>query len=266
MKKIIEDSPKKHISTVQSVDKALLLLRMISESKIGLSINDLIDKTGFNRTTIWRSLNSLAEQSLIERNPQTKLYTVGTFFYLLSNKNNYHQFLIRRTHHLMKALCKEIHESVHLSLPLTTTTITIEQLVPEDQVKLIDYIHVELPLHSTSSGKIVLSTLEKGDLEAILSGHLTSYSPSTITEPDKLRAEIARIKEDGYATVFGELETAENGLSLPILDANEQLIAVLSVSGPEFRFTETKMQEALPIAKKYRDLMATAILRDTDME
>lgn len=266
MKKIMEDSPKKNISTVQSVDKALLLLRMISESKIGLSINDLIAKTGFNRTTIWRSLNSLAEQSLIERNAQTKLYTVGTFFYLLSNKNNYHQFLIRRTHHLMKELCAEVHESVHLSLPLTTTTLTIEQLVPKDQVKLIDYIHVELPLHSTSSGKIVLSLLEKDDLEAILAGHLTSYSPSTITDPAKLRAEIALIQKNGYATVFGELETAENGLSLPIMDQNQQLIALLSVSGPGFRFTKDKMNEALPIIRKYRDLMTTSILRETSME
>jgi DNA-binding IclR family transcriptional regulator len=93
-------------------------------------------------------------------------------------------------------------------------------------------------LHCTSSGKVLLSGLDAGRVEAYLAAApLTRRTRSTIVEPDALRRELARVREAGYATNREEEHDGLVGFAAPIRDAAGRVLAACGLGVPTFRAT-----------------------------
>src|SRR5204862_2311399 len=62
---------------VQSVERAVALLKSTAASPHPASVWELARTCGVNRSTAWRLLGTLEAQGLVERDPVTQRYTVG---------------------------------------------------------------------------------------------------------------------------------------------------------------------------------------------
>lgn len=237
---------KNDASIVQSVDRALTLLVLISESSTPMLIGEIVEKAKMNRTTAWRLLLTLEYRGFIERDPITKGYQLGYTVSQLSNGVDKYAPLIRRARTSMERLRDLTQETVLLSVPKHSNTLTIDQIDPQQSVRLVDYVDAILPLHCTSNGKIYLSYLPNSELEILLQHPLERCTPKSIADPDKLRAEIELTHRRGFGIALGELDESENGISAAITDKKNNLIAFVSVCGPNFRFTEEKVLSIAP--------------------
>jgi DNA-binding IclR family transcriptional regulator len=74
--------------------------------------------------------------------------------------------------------------------------------------------------------------------EIIRSTTFTPFTANTIIEPDSLRVELKKIRQQGYAYSCGEWILEAAGVAAPILDNRGELQACLTISGPAQRFTE----------------------------
>lgn len=61
---------------------------------------------------------------------------------------------------------------------------------------------------------------------------------NTITDPERLRRELVRAKNCGYALDNGEIEEGLICVAAPIYDMNRRAVAAVSVSGPDYRMKE----------------------------
>ena len=95
-----------------------------------------------------------------------------------------------------------------------------------------------VPLHATSTGKALLAFLPAAQVQQVLSGPLTSFTATTITDPQALAAELAATRARGYGVCAGELESSLYGVSAPVLDRTGRPLAVLSIWGPRDRVHE----------------------------
>ncbi|HZG71898.1 MAG TPA: IclR family transcriptional regulator, partial [Chondromyces sp.] len=154
---------------------------------------------------------------------------------------NHYDSLIRRARRSMEKLREETQETVLLSVPKHFGTLTVDQIDPEQSVRLVDYVNAYLPLHCTSNGKLLLSLLPQEELDIVLAEPLEKVTPFTITDRNQLLEEIEMVRRQGIATAVGELDENENGISAPIFDQRKNLVAFISVCGPSFRFTKEKM-------------------------
>ena len=68
-----------------------------------------------------------------------------------------------------------------------------------------------------------------------------------MTSRAKLRADLAEVREAGYAVVVDELEVGLTAAAAPIRTAHGDIIASMSISGPTFRLTEEKLEETIPM-------------------
>jgi DNA-binding IclR family transcriptional regulator len=234
---------KQENSSVQAVGRALSLLQIVAESNNPISIVDITVKSNMNRTTVWRLLGTLDTFGFVERDPITKGYQLGYAANRLATQAAKYDSLIRRARHSMEKLREETQETVLLSVPKHSGTLTVDQIDPAHSVRLVDYVHAYLPLHCTSNGKLLLSMLPPKELEILLEQPLEKTTPFTITNRDQLLKEIELIRKRGIATSLGELDENENGISAPIFDQRNNLIAFISVCGPSFRFTKERMFE-----------------------
>lgn len=231
----------------QAVDRALLLLRLVGEEEGPATLKTLCARSGLNRTTAWRLLSCLERNHFLDRDPFTKCYDLGPSATRLCDlPQRRHAPLVRLAHPELERLMEETQESCLLSVPCAGGTITISQVDPPRSVRLKDYTNQVCPLWGTSTGKVMLAHLPTPQLDAFLAKPLAPFTGDTIVAPDALRAEIARVRIQGYATVEGELSEEENGISAPVLSCGEP-VALLSVGGPRSRFLGPDMARIAPL-------------------
>lgn len=231
---------------VQAVDRALLLLKLVGEAKGPVSLLTLCDRSGLNRTTVWRLLSCLVKNHFLVRDPFTKDYDLGTAVsYLCASPQRAHAPLIQIALTVMEDLMEQFQESVLLSVPCPGGTLTICQTDPERSVRLKNYVNQVTPLWGTSTGKVLLAHFDEKRLEAFLSQPLASFTKDTITDPGLLRREIANVARLGYAMVEGEWSAEESGISSVIFSCGEP-VAVLGLGGPRDRLTRQVMECIAP--------------------
>ena len=91
------------------------------------------------------------------------------------------------------------------------------------------------PLHASASGKVLLATYDEERLERFLLEPLVRFTPSTIATAEALRSELERVRELRYAFVIDEEEEGLSGVATGIHGLTDELIGVLTVSGPTQR-------------------------------
>ncbi|MED1204555.1 IclR family transcriptional regulator [Heyndrickxia acidicola] len=233
---------------MQAVDRALTLLKLVADNNAPILIGDLVNKSNMNRTTVWRLLATLEQHDFIERDPLTKGYCIGYAASRLGAGTDQYAPLVRRARPSMERLREETGESVLLSVPKHFGTLTIDQIDSPHSVRLIDYVNVLLPLHCTSNGKLLLSRLSNDELHTLFQQQpLEKMTQFTITDHEQLLKEVELVHKNGFGTSLGELDESENGISAPILDKQKNLIAFLSLCGPNFRFTKDRVLASAPL-------------------
>jgi DNA-binding IclR family transcriptional regulator len=87
----------------------------------------------------------------------------------------------------------------------------------------------------------------ENELESYLEEDLAPRTENTITDVGDLRAELARVREEGYATNWEESREGINAVAVPIQKPDGTVIAAVGVLGPTYRFTREKALKAPPM-------------------
>jgi IclR family acetate operon transcriptional repressor len=214
---------------VQSVARAAELLKALDAPA---TVFELADRCGLNRSTAWRILATLEDEGLVEREPATGRYVVGHALVALAAGAG-HEPLVRRAHPHLRALADACAETASLAVPRALQLVYVDQ-VEAPHVMAANWLGRPTPLHATSTGKAFLAWLSAEEAGAALPGRLARFTDTTITTRAALRAELAVVRERGYAVSRGELEPALWGVSAPVLDG-ARAVAVVSVWGTEGR-------------------------------
>jgi DNA-binding IclR family transcriptional regulator len=225
---------------VQSVQRAAALLEAIAGSAEPATAPELAERCGLNRSTAWRILGTLEEEGLVDRDPATGRYSIGFAIARLASAGDDSLRRLARPH--LAELSRRTGETVSLAVPRQLQLVYVDQ-VQAPHVMAADWLGRAVPLHATSTGKALLARLSPEELEAALSQPLARFTETTITDPERLRAELARVRRRGYATSRGELEPALWGTSAAVLDGRERAVAVVSVWGTERRVHDKGIEE-----------------------
>jgi DNA-binding IclR family transcriptional regulator len=230
---------------IQSVDRALTLLAEVAERREPSSGPDLARAAGVNRSTAWRLLATLEHHQLIDRDPRTGHYTIGHGVARLARHVD-DVGLIRRARPVLERLSRDSSESTALSIARRARLAVIDQVTVQNVVA-VQWIGREIPLHTSSAGKLLLAALPPAELDLYLSAPLEACTARTIVDADRLREELELVRERGIGTTFGEYEIGLNGFSAAVRDASGHPTAFISVTGPDYRLGADRLQELEPL-------------------
>jgi DNA-binding IclR family transcriptional regulator len=101
-------------------------------------------------------------------------------------------------------------------------------------IKLYSEIGKPFPLHSTGMGKILLAGMEPAEVRRILAGELEAYTPHTITKPEALRRELAKVRRCGYALDREEITRGIVCVAAPIRNGEGDTVAAISIAFPAY--------------------------------
>ena len=223
---------------VQSLDRAVELLHAVADTApAGETVAALAGRCGINRATAWRLLATLEHHGLVERDPAANRYRIGYTVERLAATAGA-DGLVRRAHPTVERLAAETGETANLAVYRHGELTYVDEVVPRT-VLSARWLGRPAPLHATSAGKALLARLP--DPAALLApGPLHRYTDTTITTRSALYAELADVRERGYAVSVGEMESSVFGVSAAVRDARDHPVAVLSVWGPRDRIPESR--------------------------
>lgn len=220
----------KHGSPV--VEKTAHLLGAVAEASNGISLNELVEKLGVARSTVYRILNSLAAHGLVARVNGGASYQLGPRFIELARRISPtadRVTLVEAARPIMQSAADRIHESLKLSAPEGDEMLTILAAASPAEYALSVRVGSRSPKHVGAAGKLALAYSDSADVTAYCSRGLVARTPYTITDPEALEEELRRIREDGFAEDNLESGLGIRALAAPIFDASSRLIAAVSV-------------------------------------
>ncbi|QUH02921.1 IclR family transcriptional regulator [Saccharopolyspora erythraea] len=136
---------------------------------------------------------------------------------------------------IMEDLRQRTEETIHLTVPEEGKVVLIERLETSKPVRISMALGHALPLHASANGKAVLANSGQEVLVRLLAGELPRYTDNTVTDPDRLQAELARVRERGYAVNRGEWRIDVGSVAAAVLEAPGKPVASLSVNIPMSR-------------------------------
>lgn len=145
---------------------------------------------------------------------------------------------------ILERLVQETNETCSLSVLDGTESVYVLRIPVHRILSIGVSVGSRLPAHSTSMGRVLLSGLAPHQLDEYFArAELRAFTAATVTDPEKLHRLIQGAQRAGWAWVNGEMEAHIAGLSVPVLDARNEVVAALNVS---FNRTRIWRDDVLP--------------------
>jgi DNA-binding IclR family transcriptional regulator len=225
-------------SDVQSVERAIAILKSFSLDRPERGVSELGRDLGLHKSTVSRLMRTLEHGGLLSRSPETERYRLGVDLIGLAAQVASYMDVREVALPFLRELAEVCQDTVNLSAFDAGQVVNLVQCAPHARrIKNVGWVGRRMAPHCTAAGKVLLAHLPPDELDRVLRGRLERFTPSTITDPDELRYELARVRERGYATVCEELEEGLNVVAAPVHDHTGQVVASISVAGPAYRVT-----------------------------
>jgi DNA-binding IclR family transcriptional regulator len=226
---------------VQSVDRALTILEVLA--RVGeAGVTEIAGELGVHKSTAFRLVATLELHRLVEQTEDRGKYRLGVGVLRLAGATSARLDVVQEARPVCRQLAAETGETVNIAVLSESSAFYLDQVAGSSALQSHNWVGQHIPLHATSNGKVLLSGLDQPALDAIL-GRLASYTPLTITKRSRLREELDRVREQGFAVAVDELEVGLTAVAAPIRNAHGDVVASMSVSGPTLRLTEERTGE-----------------------
>jgi len=225
-------------STLQSVERAIAILKSFSLERPERGVNELSRDLGLHKSTVSRLMRTLEQGGLLSRNPVTERYRLGVDLIGLAAQVISYVDVREVARPFLRQIAEACQETVNLSVLDHYKVVNLEQFVPPmRQIKNVGRVGRRMCTHCTAAGKVLLAYLSEKELAPILQSGLERFTSHTITDPEALRRELDTVRQQGYAVAQEELEEGLNVVAVPIRDYRGQPVASVSVAGPAYRVT-----------------------------
>ena len=226
---------------IQVLDRALAILNLLSAEGPDLSLGEISDKIELHKSTVHRLIMVLERHRLIERNSVNGRYRLGLKLFELGTRAVSQLDLRERARPVLERLVLETSETVHLCVLDDTEVVYLDKVEPARSVRMASSVGRRNPAYCTAVGKAILAYLPESQVEAIVRKHgLKAMTSNTITSFLDLKAELAAVRERGYAVDNEEIEEGVRCVGCVVRDFSGGPVAAISVSGPAFRISREK--------------------------
>jgi DNA-binding IclR family transcriptional regulator len=153
---------------------------------------------------------------------------------------------VRRARPILEHLSARADETTVLSVARGMDTVPVDQ-VTVPHVVSVQWIGRKIPAHAAGTGKLLLASLSRDELDAFLAEPLEALSERTITDANELRRQVEQVRRTGVAASIGEYEVGLNSVSSAARDRHGRPIAFVTVTGPNYRLPRERLRELAPL-------------------
>lgn len=229
---------------VQSVDRSLSILEVLSDYEDGLGITDISEKVGLHKSTVHRLLATLIYKGYVKQSCSSNKYMLTLKLFELGSKRVERMDLVTTARPYLKELVKKTNEVVHLVVYEDTEIIYIGKEESQNTIRTHSRIGNRRPLYCTAVGKSILSYMSDEEVENIWNrSHVEKLTEHTMTDFEEFKRCLNKVREKGYAVDEQENEIGVRCVGASIFNHLREVCGAISISGSIITFSEDKIEE-----------------------
>lgn len=228
-----------------AVDKAISVISAFGQdAQLGVGVSELARRAGLSKSTTFRLLGMLERNGVVER--------AGVAYRLGPTIRDLGDQVSTREHDLIRDVLTpflaDLYEATHFTVQLAalagTEVIYLNKLEGHRRLRTPSRIGGRMPAYCTAVGKMLLAH-HPDAFEATLQRPRHQWTEATITDEEKFRAELWRIRKNGVAIDRGEALDSLVCIAAPVTGKGGEVIAALSVSGDVQSFRPERFASVL---------------------
>lgn len=216
---------------VSSVDKAFQILRAFEARERSLSLTEIAEITGLDKSAAQRFTYTLAALGYLKKDKEARRYTISPKIMSLGMIYLRTDPLVARARHQLYELNKALDATVNLT-ELDGTDVIYVVRYPGRQAVTVDVVlGMRRPAYCTASGRAMLATLPDEDVLQILDrSSLIAYTEHTKTTVEAIMAEIGKVRAQGFALTEQETSIGDISIAAPVRRADGSSTAAVNIS------------------------------------
>jgi IclR family acetate operon transcriptional repressor len=242
-------------SAVARLTADVLLILMHAPTALGVS--ELARRAESSKSAVHRVLHSLVSRGFVEQTAG-RAYQLGPAAAALGAMSLVRSRLESTAAPILIKLRDATAETTLLTRPVAGGRMHVAQYESAQEIRYTVMLGVVRPWHAGASGKALLASLDPETQARILREEAQQHNLSDRRMAD-IRAELAEIREQGYAVSVGELNPLAAAIAATVVDVRGVVVAAVSVVGPVARFSPPDSQKLAPLVlQACRDISARA--------
>lgn len=228
------------MKTIQSIDKAILILEEVSKHNGKLNLTDISTALDMKITTLHGIISTLEYRNFLYKNPETGKYYLGIKLFELGKTYESDISLIDIVHPYIEKLANDFCETVHLAIPFKNKILYIDKVESTHPMRLTSMVGTTEKAYDSAIGLVILAHLSKPDLVKFLHGFNSEElkDKKTPNLDDIFKA----INQNGFYIKF-EAENDFYCIASPLLNSESIAVGAISIVIPNYRYNEHLSKE-----------------------
>ncbi len=221
-----------------TVGKALEILDSVASFGRPVKFADLLVSSPYPKTTLYRFLQTLTNQHMLEYDENDGSYSLGIRLLRLAHGAWKTASLAPIARPFVEALAAECGETVHLAQFDDGHVLFVDKLQPTARFETLAQVGKVAPPYCTGVGKAMLAFLAPKRLQlAVKQQAFFKYTAATHGSAKSLMTELKQVREEGVAYDREEHQEGVISIAAPILSTNGRVIGALSIATSTSRHT-----------------------------
>lgn len=229
-------------SPVSALDRGIRLLIALADTR-GATLAELARSTEIPVATAHRLLTTLQHRGMVVHDANQGKWRIGPQAYRIGSTFEEEANLLEVAPPVMRMLSKETGETANLAIEEGGQLLYLIQVESENPIRASIKNGTDAYFHTSGVGKAIMAHLDTASLKRLLDPlTLVSQTPNSITEKQRLMAELDMSRQRGWALDDEERSAGMRCIGAPVFDSLENVVAGVSISGPITRFPDDKLE------------------------
>ena len=243
-----------------SSEKTLEILDVFTFEENELTVPQIAEKLNQPQSSVYRNLRLLKQFGYV-REAKTGAYKLGYRFLEKAQIVKQDTNLAAMALPIMRKLTVETDETSILAAASEMNSVCLAVVGSRQPVKVTAQEGQVIVLYGRATSKPLLAFMPESTVDELFRrGIVKRHTEFTILDAEALKQDLQEVREKGYAVSDSEIDEGVAAYAVPVWDANQQLVASLTIAGPRERMLAKNSEELVAHLKKAQQELQHCLL------
>lgn len=248
---------------MQTVSRAIALLRCFEGGTVSLSLVQLTHLMGLNKVNVLRLAQTLVAEGVLSKHPDTGIYSISYGLLSLARRLLEPNDIIERARPILKAAQKATGETAMLSLRDGYEAVVVHEIASPRPLKYTLGVGYRADLRLGAAGLAILSSLQDAEISDILARPAPERALGGTLVPKDVAAIVENAKKSGFITTNGMRVRDATGYAAPFIGPDNNVVGAISVVLPTNRDEDKSQRKLCEATVRQAARQMSSELRDT---
>jgi len=241
---------------IKALDRAIDVLECLSQRN-GMTLTEIAEKLDESPATVYRVLSTFEARQAVEMDSASQEWFIGPTSFRLGAAFLRRKDVVERARPVMRELMEETGETANLGAEVSGEVMFLSQVETHENIRAFFPPGTMSPMHASGIGKALLAHADQTRINKYVTRkNLESFTENTLSNQEQLRAELVKIKAQGYAFDNEEKSTGMRCVAAPIFNFYGEAIVGISISGPSIRLPLERIEQVSKMVMEKANLLS----------